>query len=110
MGPASIQRDKNGKKVQKSGGHAPELLKTIHLPKNLKNLGNRLPKAKYDDEITISISRSNSGGFINPQDPEADESGGISMKQPLYRNSSLPILPTANIKDGRQVQLGLNDR
>ena len=27
-----------------------ELLKTIQLPKNLKNLGQRLPKAQYEED------------------------------------------------------------
>ena len=66
--PAAIQKTKNDGQLQ---GNNNELLKTIVLPKNLKNLGHRLPKAKYDDEINIVVKEREDGSF-NPQEPDAE--------------------------------------
>ena len=70
-------------------GHGnTELLKTIQLPKNLKNLGQRLPKAQYDDVLVPVATKNNlpvSGSSFNPQEPDAD---GSTQKN-LHRNLSV---------------------
>ena len=66
--PATIQR---GTESSTQGNSNNELLKTIVLPKNLKNLGHRLPKAKYDDEIRILVKERADDSF-NPQEPDAE--------------------------------------
>jgi len=51
---ASTKGSKDNKN-QTSAQKKQELLKTIQLPKNLKNLGKNLPKATYEeDEIALS--------------------------------------------------------
>jgi len=48
-----------------------ELLKTIQMPKNLKHLMQRLPRAQYDDSDIVNVEQQaskspNSGSSFNP--------------------------------------------
>ena len=64
-----------------------ELLKTIQLPKNLKNLSQRLPKAQYDDVLDPVDRKKDlpiSGASFNPQEPDAD-----GAAKGMHRNLSL---------------------
>ena len=90
--PATIQRANAESTTQDNNNN--ELLKTIVLPKNLKNLGHRLPKAKYDDEIRILVKEREEDSF-NPQEPDAE---GVLK---LQRNISLPVLSkNQSVKSG----------
>ena len=76
LGLATITHATEEEKGLKSN---TELLKTIQLPKNLKNLGQRLPKAQYEDEYLMMTPerKKNSEHSNNPQEPDADASSSM---------------------------------
>jgi hypothetical protein len=62
------------------------------MPKNLKHLMQRLPRAQYDDSDIVNIEQRKdlspiSSGSFNPQEPDATNHGNVRLSKDESRPS-----------------------